>query len=156
MSTQAIGVAVAGTAVIGGGGTLAAYAAGAFDSKYESFEDYVDKALKDKSQYLGDLLNKDKVKAKLSESNNATYKKELEKVVVKGGDSSAIKKTDIDTASNDDDKSTKIAAEAKSWCDDKKTKKPSNKGTWTKATIEKDLDWAPFSAVCLEPVTPKA
>ncbi|GCE63713.1 hypothetical protein [Candidatus Mycoplasma haematohominis] len=56
MTPQAIGAGVAGTAVVGGGGALAAYAAGAFNAKWQeaSFEDYAKyKNLK----YLGETAN---------------------------------------------------------------------------------------------------
>ncbi|GCE63726.1 hypothetical protein MHSWG343_07260 [Candidatus Mycoplasma haematohominis] len=151
MSTQAIGAVAVGTAVVGGGGTLAAYAAGAFngEAKYESFEDYVNKALKNKKQYSADSLTNEKIKQKLSTN---TYKEELKKVVVKTEDSDPITAEDVGKNPPDDNKLTKMVEKAKAWCTSKKPKKSIDGGKWTKVTIEKDADWAPFEAVCLEPV----
>ncbi|GCE63700.1 hypothetical protein [Candidatus Mycoplasma haematohominis] len=67
MSIQTVGAGVAGTAAIGGGGALTAYAAGAFSSKVEEQEpersrstyrtlSELDESMKDK-EYIGDKEN---------------------------------------------------------------------------------------------------
>ncbi len=81
MSTQAIGAAVAGTVVIGGGGATIAYAAGAFDAKYSDFDDYINNG--GKYRYIGSSgtdrsLTEDKIKAHLKDaSKGENYREAL-------------------------------------------------------------------------------
>uniref|UniRef100_UPI001C0A737F hypothetical protein n=1 Tax=Candidatus Mycoplasma haematohominis TaxID=1494318 RepID=UPI001C0A737F len=88
MSTQAIGAAAAGTALLGGGGTLAAYAAGAFNPKDKDWQDatFKDYAAHLNLKYIGEtgatapgtLPTKEKIKTKLDGDFEGTgYKKFL-------------------------------------------------------------------------------
>ncbi|WP_216083412.1 hypothetical protein [Candidatus Mycoplasma haematohominis] len=170
MSTQAIGAAAAGTAVLGGGGVTIAYAAGAFngESKYVDFNDYVING--GEFQYFGSTENEtddnsisSKVKALLKDATKKTKYKEKLKNNIKGisvsGENSNTKPNDdeIDKSGEDSDSdSSKLNKTAKfvhDWCKKNKITKPiagNEKTKFTKQEIKEHKDWSKFEALCLE------
>ncbi|GCE64048.1 hypothetical protein [Candidatus Mycoplasma haematohominis] len=155
MSTQAIGAAAAGTLVIGGGGTLAAYAAGAFngESTYDSFQAYFDAKLSETYTYTGNHSDlKNKMKVNLTGSDKETYKSELKKIISKEVVGESVLDTDVDGAESDDTKLGKVYGKAKTWCEATKAVKltPTQNKKWNEANVQSHEDWAPFMTVCLE------
>ncbi|GCE63634.1 hypothetical protein MHSWG343_06310 [Candidatus Mycoplasma haematohominis] len=158
MSTQAIAGAAASAAILGGGGTLAAYAAGAFNQKnepekYEDFQAYLNAKLNESHTYIGGENGlKDKIKTNLEATNakKDSYKEELRKIVIRTNETD-VQTTDLDNATTNDGSLSKVFEKAKTWCEATKIKKYAEKDEkWTKATIESDPDWKPFETVCLE------
>ncbi|WP_216083446.1 hypothetical protein [Candidatus Mycoplasma haematohominis] len=157
MSTQAIGAAAAGTAVVGGGGALAAYAAGAFngETKYESFDDYFQKTLSKTHKYVSET-DYQPIETKIGESAGSnTYKTSLTTHWSKMGsndvpaDGEPTQKPEtIDTSWSN---KTDVAKWTFKWCNSRKTKKPSgDEKMWIREEIERNLEWQTFKSVCLE------
>ncbi|GCE63893.1 hypothetical protein [Candidatus Mycoplasma haematohominis] len=157
MSTQAIGAAAAGTAVIGGGGTLAAYAAGAFEREatYDSFQAYFNAKLSKTHKYIGnDSDLKGKIKANLEGSNKDNYKKELEKIIQQEGGTD-VQEASVDGAESNDSNLTKISKKTKLWCEKTKdVKLTSNDKKWNEGNVKSHENWTPFQTVCLEQKKP--
>ncbi|GCE63719.1 hypothetical protein [Candidatus Mycoplasma haematohominis] len=148
MSTQAVGAAAAGTAVIGGGGTLAAYAAGAFDPKVKeskqvqnTYKTLAEEELNASKEYIGG--SKEKITPLLSGNTvDETYRDTLSGVWSKMDD------TELKTKQNpvsrpdesyvkDTSKSDDVSDYANKWCEHisekQLTKIPtdgSDKNTW--------------------------
>ncbi|GCE64049.1 hypothetical protein [Candidatus Mycoplasma haematohominis] len=178
MSTQVIAGAAAGAAVIGGGGTLAAYAAGAFGTGWESetFEEYA-KSLNLK--YVGEtgttspgaLPDKAKVKSKIENSTNgAEYRKVLDDHW-DAMESNDVKEKDRPTrtgkqgnsvfpsGTNDRTKDEEIAGWVVSWCSAAKDMRANIKKVkgankeWNTDLLNKNAKWQAFKAVCFEKTT---
>ncbi|GCE63722.1 hypothetical protein [Candidatus Mycoplasma haematohominis] len=174
MSTQAIGAAAAGTAILGGGGTLAAYAAGAFEGevKYADFDDYVKRG--GRYKYIGqgdDVTDNDPTEGKIREflkgsdtSNKATYKgnlkSQLTKMNLNPEDSQTPRPSEqeIDDSGNTekDTETGKVAKFVSKWCIQNKNKKPTSDNGKTKFA-EKEIkaheNWSKFEVACLKAVT---
>ncbi|GCE63725.1 hypothetical protein MHSWG343_07250 [Candidatus Mycoplasma haematohominis] len=177
MSTQAIGAAAAGAAVIGGGGTLAAYAAGAFDAKWEgaTFEEYA-KSLGN-LKYIGETgdsilvtpPDKTKITTRMQDSGKGTeYKNSIK------SNWNYMKKDDVnseqDKAKRPEDqdlfpsgtwsKENEIADWISVWCGAIRNKKvkvkrtKDNKVEWRTEFFETNNSWKAFEAVCLEAKDP--
>ncbi|GCE63712.1 hypothetical protein [Candidatus Mycoplasma haematohominis] len=90
MSTQAIGAAAAGTAILGGGGATIAYAAGAFDPTTYFYKANEDSEFKNTKEYIGD--KPDQVKAWLIDNTKEkTYKGNLKTKLESGMDLRGIR-----------------------------------------------------------------
>ncbi|GCE64046.1 hypothetical protein MHSWG343_10540 [Candidatus Mycoplasma haematohominis] len=162
MSTQVIGAAVAGTAVVGGGGALAAYAAGAFDGekntktsvRYSNFLEYA------KAKKLGnEIFSESDIGTKLSNKTETpiykdTIKNSIEKMNSSVEGATKPEKGDFESAVTDKDDAIKKFTHK--WCDavSKKTKTggSSNEG-WTEDEITSDPEFTPFKEICLKPKT---
>ncbi|GCE63742.1 hypothetical protein MHSWG343_07420 [Candidatus Mycoplasma haematohominis] len=156
MTTQAIGAAAVGAAVIGGGGTLAAYAAGAFSEvKYLDFNDYFVKVFGKEYQLIS-LDNHSAIEGKIKNATSGNlYKKLLgnhwdnmqEGGFTVTGLSTKPTKGDLEGT----DKETEVAKWTKEWCKARKGKKSTAEDKkWTKSIIDADKEWQAFFAVCLE------
>ncbi|WP_216083385.1 hypothetical protein [Candidatus Mycoplasma haematohominis] len=126
MSTQAIGAAAAGTAIVGGGGATIAYAAGAFDPKVKeskqevsTYKTSAEKELETDKEYVGE--SKDKIKALLPKDTQKTsYQTSLEGVWDKMK-SSVKEQTSIGTQPqssdiSDSSKADSVADYVNKWC----------------------------------------
>ncbi|WP_216083444.1 hypothetical protein [Candidatus Mycoplasma haematohominis] len=178
MSTQAIGAAVAGTALLGGGGTLAAYAAGAFNTKWEdtTFEEYAQSL--GKLKYLGEgntnlktPPTKTNVETRIGDSaNGAKYKESLKRNwdQMKKEDVAEEEKNKRPRDSKDVlfpaiaqslDKKSEIAQWTETWCGaigKKRVKakvKVGDETKWNKEFFDGSDSWKAFTAVCLEATT---
>ncbi|GCE63633.1 hypothetical protein MHSWG343_06300 [Candidatus Mycoplasma haematohominis] len=153
MSTQAIGAAVAGTAVVGGGGALAAYAAGEFTptkTKEETVKNtYLTLAkeesdIKNQKEYMGD--NQTDIKSILEGSEKVTYQASLEEVwdnMNKEGIEPTINKPnkgEIKTAGKEND----ISNYVNKWCEHIASKELGAKPQDT------DQTWQAFKKACFK------
>ncbi|GCE64076.1 hypothetical protein MHSWG343_10840 [Candidatus Mycoplasma haematohominis] len=157
MSTQAIGAAAAGTAVIGGGGATIAYAAGAFNGEkkttpkiYENFLEYA------KERGLGNvILSLAEIKTKLAEKTNSPTYKETIKDNLNNMTSTVTgvqKSVDGDFA-EDPNKDEEISQFTHKWCEVVSKKKKTGNGndkSWLGAEIEQDSEFDPFQKICLK------
>ncbi|GCE63735.1 hypothetical protein MHSWG343_07350 [Candidatus Mycoplasma haematohominis] len=177
MSTQAVAGAAAGAALLGGGGTLAAYAAGAFNSKDKDWQDttFKDYAAHLNFKYIGEtgttapgtLPTKEKIKTKIDgDSTGIGYKKSLkdnwENMKVGDVDESSKSKRptgDVSTlfpADNNLSEKEKISEWTEEWCKaiaNKKVKAKltkNNQTEWNTNLFEGDVSWKAFKEVCLE------
>ncbi|GCE63717.1 hypothetical protein [Candidatus Mycoplasma haematohominis] len=178
MSTQAIGAAAAGTAVIGGGGTLVAYAAGAFDLKEKdwqqaTFEEYAQSlGLKyvgvTGNTSLGELPDKEKIKKKIEDnSKGAQYRAilkkhwgnmenkdviEVNKPTRPEEEEGVLFPSDSTTRTKD----SEVADWTKSWCKaakdiSNKIKRAKGEGwEWNTDLLNKNNKWKAFEEVCFE------
>ncbi|GCE63715.1 hypothetical protein [Candidatus Mycoplasma haematohominis] len=158
MTPQAIGAGVVGTAVVGGGGALAAYAAGAFGVKYENFLDYAKK--NDYSYLIGDA--EEKLKQKITNSPDVSkegYKKILkDNLSLIDGSEDALVESDITDAGDstkDSNKSklNKVVGKVKAWCEVKKLESPRKDNEINWSEVEGNTDWQNFRSLCLESLT---
>ncbi|GCE63731.1 hypothetical protein [Candidatus Mycoplasma haematohominis] len=171
MSTQAIGVAAVGTAVIGAGGSAIAYAAGAFngETKYRNFDDYVNRS--GKYEYIGKLGEdtesgsiKEKVKSFLQDSSKKTaYKGKLKDSINEISESevdSSVKPTqdEIDKTIDSTDSTGALEKTSKfvhSWCKKNKDLKPTPKGgqvDFKEDEITSHASWNRFKVLCLNEI----
>ncbi|GCE63711.1 hypothetical protein [Candidatus Mycoplasma haematohominis] len=119
MTPQAVGSGIAGAALLGGGGTLAAYAAGAFDKPTFGSWSKKDDSTKDKT-YIGN--NEAKIKALLG--STSTYKNSLKGVWDNMEDipnTTPAKPTGaantLFVESMDDNKKNSVSAYVRKWCE---------------------------------------
>ncbi|GCE63739.1 hypothetical protein [Candidatus Mycoplasma haematohominis] len=168
MSTQTIAAAVAGTAVIGGGGATIAYAAGAFDAKYSDFDDYVKNG--GKYRYIGSSgtdrsLTEDKIKAHLKDTNKGdSYRTALtgkiDNMNLTGtSNPSKPNASEIGQAGKEASGTTtnldKVAKFVNQWCEVTKVKKPANAQAGDKfrvSDLEAVSEWNAFVSVCVEEI----
>ncbi|WP_216083316.1 hypothetical protein [Candidatus Mycoplasma haematohominis] len=153
MSTQAIGAAVAGTSVVGGGGALAAYAAGAFTpttTKEETVKNtYLTLAkeeadIKNQKEYMGNSQTdiksvlegseKDAYKANLKAVWNDMNENEIKPVIEKPKDS------DIEASGKEND----ISNYVNKWCEHIASKELGAKPQDT------DQTWQAFKKACFK------
>ncbi|GCE63895.1 hypothetical protein [Candidatus Mycoplasma haematohominis] len=145
MSTQAVGAAAAGTVVIGGGGTLAAYAAGAFDKDNYLTQAKKDSDIKNKKEYIG--KNKDEISKLLSSgTTDTTYQTALDGAWDNMDSSGLPSITKPEkTSVKDNTKASEVANYTNAWCEH------ISKKTLEKPPIDADADkntWDAFKAAC--------
>ncbi|WP_216083388.1 hypothetical protein [Candidatus Mycoplasma haematohominis] len=173
MSTQAIGAAAAGTAILGGGGATIAYAAGAFNGeiKYKNFDDYVSRS--GKYEYIGKLggetedgsiKKKVEVFLKNSDSSKKTAYKDKLKKNIKGinesDEANNPKPTDdeIDRTISGSDNTNELEKTSKfvhNWCKKNKDLKPTQKEgqiDFKETEITSHDNWDRFKELCLTEV----
>ncbi|GCE63707.1 hypothetical protein [Candidatus Mycoplasma haematohominis] len=116
MTPQAIGAGVAGTAVVGGGGTLAAYAAGAFGKETYLTQAQKDSEIKGKKDYIGD--NKTEIQALWDDTNYKTNLKSAHWDNMDAQDISTSSKPEKTVKNQVDDTSKKseVATYVSAWC----------------------------------------
>ncbi|GCE63730.1 hypothetical protein [Candidatus Mycoplasma haematohominis] len=149
MTSQAVGAGVVGTAVVGGGGTLAAYAAGAFGKDTYLTQAKSDSEIKEKKDYIGN--NKSTIEERLGDTSTPKYWD-----IVKGkwdnmlDDTNTLGKPSGGSSAlfGDNDKATnklKIATFVNKWCESISKKElkiiPNSEGN------EKNT-WEAFKEVC--------
>ncbi|GCE64074.1 hypothetical protein MHSWG343_10820 [Candidatus Mycoplasma haematohominis] len=154
MSPQAVGMAALGAAGTGAIGVGTAYATGLIGSKasdkeeeYDSFLDYLEKALKDTSVYI----DKSKITTKLEAEDYKT-------ALTNSWNSMNLTEATPDKPSVNEftSKKTETIEFTSKWCESKKVKKltaEQENRKWTKATIEADTEWKIFKSVCTEAAT---
>ncbi|GCE63701.1 hypothetical protein [Candidatus Mycoplasma haematohominis] len=174
MPTQAVAGAAAGAALLGGGGTLAAYAAGAFNTKWEdtTFEEYAQSL--GKLKYLGEsstTLNtpptKTNIEAKIGNATSGGGYRDVLK-----GNWDHMKKEDVaeeeknkrpqdskdvlfPASAQSLDKKSEIAQWTEAWCGaigKKRVKakiKVGDDTKWNKEFFNRDDSWKAFKEVCL-------
>ncbi|GCE63708.1 hypothetical protein MHSWG343_07080 [Candidatus Mycoplasma haematohominis] len=156
MSTQAIGAAAAGTAILGGGGATIAYAAGAFDgekgSNIKTYANFLEYVQGDESGRV--FLVEAEIKDKLDESGKEPDYKNL----IKGNltnmaslASGVDKPSDSDFTSTEETSKTKIVTFTNKWCEVRKSKSLSEEQgnkKLTKNEIEANSEWALFKIIC--------
>ncbi|GCE63706.1 hypothetical protein [Candidatus Mycoplasma haematohominis] len=174
MSTQAIGSAIAGTAVVGGGGTLAAYAAGAFDPskptlKEATFEDYAKhkslKYLGETNKVPGIAPDSAKIKSRLDDSTNGqVYRasfnkhwdnmKDADVTVTPKKTRPSDLKTSLFPTSGSGSKDQEVSNWTADWCKSIGVKKvlikkvENGKESW-KDDLDEDSSWKAFKDICL-------
>ncbi|GCE63714.1 hypothetical protein [Candidatus Mycoplasma haematohominis] len=175
MSTQAIGAAAAGTAILGGGGATIAYAAGAFDGNksstpktYVDFDDYVKNGGKYKYIGQGDNVvdadpTQEKIKGLLSGSEKETYKENLkgqwEGMNLGSEDNTSRpskKELEDSIQAGKDTEKDKVSLFVNKWCIQNKKQKPTSTGAekrFTEQEMENYSEWFKFEKACLETVS---
>ncbi|GCE63734.1 hypothetical protein [Candidatus Mycoplasma haematohominis] len=161
MSTQAIGAAAAGTAVLGGGGVTIAYAAGAFSAsktQEEERDTYLTQAKKE-LQATKDYIGNDKTRIQgllSSTSDTPAYKTTLSGVwgnmsetELKTKDSSLEKPADSEI--QDSTKASSVADYVNKWCTHISNKQLDIVPTTSDANRN---TWDAFKAACFADKTP--
>ncbi|GCE63716.1 hypothetical protein [Candidatus Mycoplasma haematohominis] len=153
MSTQAIGAAAAGTAILGGGGVTIAYAAGAFDPKVKeskqvqsTYKTLAEEELKESKEYVGG--NKEKIQTLLTtESKKTAYQAALKNVWEKMRNTvtdTSVGTQPIEADISDGNKASSVADYVNKWC-----QHVSNLSLSAVPTTTPDLDkWNAFKEVC--------
>ncbi|GCE63724.1 hypothetical protein [Candidatus Mycoplasma haematohominis] len=167
MSIQTIGAAVAGTAVVGGGGALAAYAAGAFESYGDLYEWMVKKNKWNDYKGKDIIAIKKKIKESEGVSQENSYKKSLSEnwdLIKADGNTDDTLKSEIDKAGKQDqdsnyEKLNQIVNVVNVWCEKKlrsEIKLPRNENRdfdETKLATPNDdsvaKTWKAFNEICI-------
>ncbi|WP_216083445.1 hypothetical protein [Candidatus Mycoplasma haematohominis] len=126
MSTQVLGAAAAGTAVIGGGGATIAYAAGAFDPKVKeskqevsTYKTLAEKEFETSKEYVGG--DESAIKTLLEKAGDTSYKTTLKNTHWEKMEEKDILEDDKPTKTKDNEfdnngKNDEISKYVSAWC----------------------------------------